>query len=156
MLAVTFRVADAAYAIRCERVVAVIPRVTLRPLAHAVPALRGVFAYRGELTWVIDLCQLIAGYACSERLSSRIALVRCALPQGGQRCIGLLAEHMTEARHVDETSTLTSAAVAPYLGNVILEGSDPLQLLDVDGLLPSAPVLLSTPAPEGPEGGRHA
>ena len=149
MLAVTFRVAEAAYAIRCERVVAVIPRVTLRPLAHAVPALRGVFVYRGELTWVIDLCQLIGGYACSERLSSRIALVRCALPQGGERSVGLLAEHMTEARHVDETCVAASAGAAAYFGDVILEGSSPLQLLDVDGLLPSAPALLNAPAPEG-------
>lgn len=151
MLAVTFRVAEAAYAIRCERVVAVIPRVALRPIAHAVPALRGVFVYRGELTWVIDVCQLIGGYACSERLSSRIALVRCALPQGGQRSVGLLAEHMTEARHVDETHSAASVGVAPYFGDVILEGSAPLQFLDVDGLLPSTPALLHAPAPEGPE-----
>jgi chemotaxis-related protein WspB len=156
MLAVTFRVAEAAYAIRCERVVAVIPRLALRPIAHAMPALRGVFVYRGELTWVIDLCQLIGGYACSERLSSRIALVRCVLPQGGQRSVGLLAEHMTEARHVDERHVAPSVAAAPYFGDVILEGSVPLQLLDIDGLLPSAPVLLNGPAPEEPARERGA
>jgi chemotaxis-related protein WspB len=156
MLAVTFRVAEAAYAIRCERVVAVIPRVALRPIAHAMPALRGVFVHRGELTWVVDLCQLIGGYPCSERLSSRIALVRCALPQGGQRSVGLLAEHMTEARHVDESRSAASAGAAPYFGDVILEGSSPLQFLDVDGLLPSAPALLHAPAPEGSVKGERA
>lgn len=149
MLAVTFRVATAAYAIRCEHIVAVIPQVALRPVAHASAWLKGVFAYRGELTPVVDLCQLIAGYACPARLSSRIALVRCKAHDGTLRTVGLLGEHMTEARRVEaQLAAAPPVTRAPYLGDVLLEGSEPLQLLNVDAILPSAaPQLAGSSAP---------
>lgn len=142
MLAVTFRVAEAAYAIRCDHVIAVIPLVVLRPVAHGAAWLRGMFAYRGELTPVIDLCRLIAKYECPARLSSRIALVACAVPEGGKRTVGLLAEHMTEARRVDALQAAAPVASVPYFGEVLLEGSAPLQFLNVDALLPSTGPLL--------------
>ena len=138
MLAVTFRIGSAAYAIPCERVVAVIPQVELRPVAQASAWVKGVFAYRGELTPVVDLCQLIAGQPCSARLSSRVALVHAALPEGGARLIGLLAEQMTEARRIDSKAVAAPAlAPLPFFGDVLLEQGEPLQLLAVDALLPS-------------------
>ena len=144
MLVVTFRVAAAAYAIPSEQVLAVIPQVELRPIAHPSAWLKGVFAYRGELTPVVDLCQLIAGYACPERLSSRIALVRSTTPQGGARTLGLLAEHMTEARRLDaRLAAAPPLTPAPYFGDVLLEGSEPLQFLKVDAILPNAGPLLT-------------
>jgi chemotaxis-related protein WspB len=148
MLAVTFRVASGAYAIRCEHIVAVIPQVALRPVAHGSAWLKGVFAYRGELTPVVDLCQLIAGYACPARLSSRIALVTCKAADGTPRTVGLLAEHMTEARRIEaRLAAAPPVAPAPYLGEVLLEGSEPLQLLNIDAILPSAaPRLAETSA----------
>lgn len=144
MLVVTFRVAATAYAIHSEQVLAVIPQVQLRPIAHPSAWLKGVFAYRGELTPVVDLCQLIAGYPCSQRLSSRIALVRCGMPDGGLRTLGLLAEHMTEARRLPtELATASPLTAAPYLGDVLLEGSEPLQFLNVDAIWPSTGPLLT-------------
>jgi chemotaxis signal transduction protein len=142
MLAVTFRVADGAYAIPCEQIVAVIPRVQLRSVAKGAAWLKGAFAYRSELTPVIDLCQLIGGYACPERLSSRIALVRCK-SEAGCRTLGLLAEHMTEARRVAGQAVATPPVTPlPYFGQLLLEAGEPLQLLDVDALLPSSGLLL--------------
>ncbi|HKY34471.1 MAG TPA: chemotaxis protein CheW [Polyangiaceae bacterium] len=144
MLVVTFRVAAAAYAIRSDQVLAVIPQVELRPIAHRSSWLKGVFAYRGELTPVVDLCQLIGSYPCPERLSSRVALVRCGTPEGGLRTLGLLAEHMTEARRLEtQLTTASPLTAAPYLGDVVLEGSEPLQFLKVDAILPSAGLLLT-------------
>lgn len=145
MLAVTFRVADAAYAIRCDHIVAIIPRVELRPVAQGSAWLKGVFAYRSELTPVVDLCQLIGGYACPERLSSRIALVRCAA-NGGARTVGLLAEHMTEARRMHgQLVAAPPVTPLPYFGPVLLEDGEPLQFLNVDALLPSSGLLLGLP-----------
>ena len=142
MLVVTFRVADGAYAIRCEHIVAVIPRVELRSVAKGAAWLKGVFVYRAQLTPVIDLCQLIGGYACPERLSSRIALVRCK-NEGGPRTLGLLAEHMTEARRVTGQAVAAPPVTPlPYFGQVLLEAGEPLQFLDVDALLPSSGLLL--------------
>lgn len=156
MLVVTFRVSGAAYALRCDHVVAVIPEVELRPLAQGVPSLRGVFAYRGELTPVLDLCQLIGGYRCPPRLSSRIALVRPPLGDGTSRTVGFLAEHMTEARRLQASlSTASPIASLPYFGDVLLEGGEPLQFLEpgpmlrASGLsLPPAPAAMGITAGE--------
>jgi chemotaxis-related protein WspB len=131
MLVVTFRVGGAAYALRAAAVAAVIPEVELGPLPRAAPFVRGVFAYRGELTPVVDVCQLIAGYRCPARLSSRIALVRVELPQGGVRPLGLLAEHMTEARRLASDLPRSQPMTRlPYLGEVLLEAGAPLQFLE--------------------------
>jgi chemotaxis-related protein WspB len=152
MLVVTFRVASAAYAIRCNDVIAVIPQVALRPIAHGTVLLKGVFVYRGELTPVVDLCQLIAGYPCPPRLSSRIALVRCASPEASLRTLGLLAEHMTEARRLDaQLARAAPLAPAPYFGDVLLEGSEPLQFLNVPAILPNVGPLLADEASASPK-----
>jgi chemotaxis-related protein WspB len=144
MLVVTFRVGAAAYAIHSEQVLAVIPQVELRPIAHPAAWLKGVFAYRGELTPVVDLCQLIAGYACPPRLSSRIALVRTGAPGGGLRTLGLLAEHMTEARRLaTPLATAAPLTAAAYFGDVVLEGNEPLQFQKPDAILPSSGLLLT-------------
>lgn len=147
MLVITFRISGSAYALGCEHVLAVIPEVELRPLAQGAACLRGVFAYRGELTPVVDLCQLVAGYRCPARLSSRIALVRCALPDGSLRTVGLLAEHMTEARHLAESLGATApVASLPYFGDVRLEAGEPLQFLEPSAILQVAGLALP-PAP---------
>jgi chemotaxis-related protein WspB len=150
MLIVTFRVGAASYALRSGSVLAVIPEVKLQPLARGAAWLRGVFAYRGQLTPVVDLCQLIAGYRCPERLSSRIALVRC-LPDGPEpRTLGVLAEHMTEARRLAAgLTTSPSLTDVPYFAELVLEQGEPLQFLDptailhasglARGIVPSAP-----------------
>lgn len=136
MLVVTCRVAGSAYALRASDVVSVIPEVELRPLAQGAAWLRGVFAHRGELTPVVDVCQLVGGYRCPARLSSRIALVRCAVPGVGTRLIGLLAEHMTEARRLQAGLPAASPTLAlPYFGEVRLEGGEPLQFLEPTAIL---------------------
>lgn len=146
MLAITFRVAGAAYAVRAGSVIAVIPRVALRPIAQVAPWLKGVFVYRGELTPVVDLCQLIAGYACPSRLSARIALVSCTWSGGGRRTLGLLAEQMTEARQVRaELAGGPSVSPAAYFAEVALEHGEPLQFLNVDAIFPGSAALLTEP-----------
>jgi chemotaxis-related protein WspB len=144
MLAVTFQVAAAAYAIRCDRIVAVIPQVELRPVAHGPGWLKGVLVYRGELTPVVDLCQLIGGYACPPRLSSRIVLVRSG--GSGARTAGLLAEHMTEARRLSSDLVTASPVTAvPYFGEVLLEAGAPLQFLNIDAIITGSGLQLAEP-----------
>ena len=143
MLVVTFRVSGSAYALRCDHVVAVIPEVELRPLAQGAAWLRGVFAYRGELAPVVDVCQLVGGYRCPARLSSRIALVRCAQPDGAPRTVGLLAEHMTEARRLHGALPAAAPVTSlPYFGEVLLEGGEPLQFLEPAAILQASGIAL--------------
>lgn len=147
MLVVTFRVGAAAYALRAADVLAVIPEVELRPLAQGATWLRGVFAYRGELTPVVDVCQMIAGYRCPARLSSRIALVRVA---GQARTLGLLAEHMTEARRLPPNLAVSAPlSDAPYFAEVLLQGGEPLQFLEPSAILNASGLALGE-APTAP------
>jgi len=143
MLVVTFRVAGAAYALRCDDVVAVIPEVQLRPLAQSAPWLRGVFAYRGALTPVVDVSRLLADYPCPARLSSRIALVRCH-GERQERIVGLLAEHMTEARRLQgELISAAPMSALPYFGQVLLEAGEPLQFLNAGAILDASGLALT-------------
>jgi chemotaxis-related protein WspB len=136
MLVVIFRVSETRYAIPCRRIIEVIPLVTLRPVTQAPAWISGSFVFRGALTPVIDLCQLIGGYPCPLRLSSRVILTDCAQPNGHDIKVGLLAEHVTEARHVSEKPLAgESLGSTPYLGEVVQEEEDLLQMLHADRIL---------------------
>jgi chemotaxis-related protein WspB len=136
MLVATFRVSDARYAIPCQRIIEVIPLVVLRPVARAPAWIRGSLVFRGALTSVVDLCQLIGGYDCPVRLSSRIILTNCALPGAEEIKVGLLAEHLIEARHLNGKSLAGVAlSTPPYLGEVMQEDDGPLQMLHAERIL---------------------
>ncbi len=136
MLVVIFRVSDARYAIPCERIIEVIPLVVLRAEPRAPAWVLGSFVYRGALTPVLDLCQLMGGYPCPKRLSSRVILTDCTLPDGSSIRAGLLAEHVTEARRLNATP-LSGASLGstPYLGPVVQEGGNLLQIVHADRVL---------------------
>jgi chemotaxis-related protein WspB len=136
MLAVIFRISDARYAIPCERIIEVIPLVVLRAEPRAPTWVLGSFVYRGALTPVLDLCQLMGGYPCPKRLSSRVILTECTRPDGSSIRVGLLAEHVTEARRLNGAPLSgTSLGSTPYLGAVLQEGGSLLQIVHADRVL---------------------
>src|SRR3954471_21304382 len=123
MLAIIFRVSEARFAIPCQRIIKVIPLVALAPAQHGPPELLGSLVYRGALTPVLDLCRLLAGYSCPNRLGSRIILSNLRLRNSGSFGSGLLAEDVTEARDLTITPLAGGAQTAgPYLGETVLEG----------------------------------
>ena len=135
-LAVLFRVAGAVYAIPCLKISEVVPLVALHVTPQSPDWLVGALAHRGTLIPVIDMSRLIGGYACPVRLSSRVVLVSCPLPDGRSQALGLLAEQVTEARRLDTTPALGAPLNATaYLGEMLFEGDALLQMLDVDQLL---------------------
>jgi chemotaxis-related protein WspB len=135
VLAVVFRIQESEYALAAQSVVEVIPQVLLRPVPAAPDWLLGVFAYRGNLTPVIDLCAMIANSPCSRRLSSRIVLIHCTAPGGKQATIGLLAEHVTSVRHLEATTlSAGSLGTAAFLGRMMLDGSKLVHVIDQNAL----------------------
>ena len=135
-LVVLFRVATGVYAIPCLKISEVVPLVALHPIPQAPPWLVGAMAHRGSLIPVADMCQLLGGYACPVRLSSRVVLASCLLADGTSQMLGLLAERMSEARRLKATRVASAplSAVA-YLSEVLLEGDTLIQMLDLDQLL---------------------
>jgi chemotaxis-related protein WspB len=145
MLAIVFLINNARYALSCENVVEVIPRVSLQPVAQPTAGLAGVFVYRGSIMPVLDLCQLLGGYPCPVRLSSRIVVVRCEQAGEPKRLVGFLAEDVTETRLIDANARAGGADDATFSKRMLLDDGQILQLLDTRAMLaniaPVAPLL---------------
>jgi chemotaxis-related protein WspB len=138
MLVLTFHVGPSRLALDIRRVLEVVPRVHLRPVASSPPWLGGVFVYRAEVVPVLDLHRLVEVGECPHHLSSRIILVRYQ-QDGSERLLGLLAAQVADIRSLERTDqALASLAMPgrPDLGPVVADGADMLHLLDLDHLLP--------------------
>jgi chemotaxis-related protein WspB len=150
MLALSFHVGDARFALPCRDVVEVVPLLRLTPVPHAPAFLAGVFDYRGVATPVVDLNVLVAGRPCADLLSTRIMIVRWR-----GKSLGVLAERVTEAIDVDPARVRPAAvkvAEAPYLGGVVLAGDGSggmTQLIAAERLVPDAVRALLEDATDG-------
>lgn len=137
MLLLTFGVGGCRYAVEATRVVAVVPRIALRPIPHAIEYLAGLFNLGGMLVPVVDLGVRLAGAPCQSSLSTRIILVSIA---DGRR-LGLIAEQVTELRTAPD-DVLAGRAAAPqeaaYLGPVLVLDGELVQVLHVDEILPES------------------
>ncbi len=130
------------YALPCKRVREVISNVLLQPLPGAPPCVAGVFNYRGVVTPVVDVCQLVSGQASAPRLSTRIVLFDCSAG-GTTRAAGLLAEHVTDTRRLDAEKRVSVGL--GDLGEVVIDEGRMISLLDLDALVQKvfAPLLLA-------------
>jgi chemotaxis-related protein WspB len=141
MLVLTFRVAEAPFAVAVSRVVEVVPRVTLRALPHAPGYLAGLLHYRGRAVPVVDLGSLIGGPPCADRLNTRIILVEVGGRQAGRPAslLGMIAERVDDVRSVGEADAALGAAEiegASYLGAVHRIDEALVQMIEPDRVLP--------------------
>ncbi|TFG94394.1 MAG: chemotaxis protein CheW [Myxococcales bacterium] len=145
-LMLLFRVGNWNFALACREVEQVLARPRLLDLPGAAPAVIGSFVYRGALTPVVDLCRLLLGTPCPERISSRVLLAR--VPGDPEsRTLGLLAESMLEARTL-EGRTLTSVeGAAPLVKRLIHENGEVHQLLEIAAVARAAGIAGATASP---------
>ncbi|YAG16028.1 CheW protein [Nostoc sp. DSM 114161] len=138
MLMLLFKVGNERYAIASQDVVEVIPLVLLKTLPHKPEHIAGVFNYRGCITPVIDLCQLMQGKPCSDNLSTRIVLVNYCGPNNTKHVLGLMAQQVVEILHKSESEFVDSNIqidAAPYLGKMILDDKGMIQCIRIEYLL---------------------
>lgn len=141
MLFLLFQLGPDRYAVEAGRVVEVLPLVTMRRGAHPVRGLAGIFNYRGRPVPAIDLSELALGCPASERLSTRIIVVRHPDHSGQERLLGLIAERATEMLRADPGSFVDAglkAGAAPYLGPLLMDANGPIQWLHEQRLLPES------------------
>jgi chemotaxis-related protein WspB len=135
-----FQAGDQRYALDTQCVVEIVPRVAVRPIAHAPACVAGVFRYRGGVVPVVDLTALLLERPSGTRMSTRIILVELPPDNGDTpRVVGLIAE-----RVVDTLDAGPGAGVppgvrvdeAPYLDDVVEDNGELVQLVRADRLLP--------------------
>ncbi len=139
-LFLVFHIGQERYALKATEVAEVLPRLPLKPIAHAPLWVAGIFAHRGALVPVIDLCALTFGLAAQPRTSTRLVLVNYQ-PQPGAdtRWLGLILEQATETLRCDPAEFQPyglSNPAAPYLGPVREDALGLMQWIGVTDLLP--------------------
>ncbi len=135
MLALAFDVGELRLALAATCVVEVLHRRELRPLALAPHGVVGLLPFRGSLTPVVDLCQLLLGRNCAPLRSSRLIVL--TLPHRERpRLIGLLAENVVDL--IDGKRTMPGLRLpnVPWLGDHLADQPELPQLVDPLQLLP--------------------
>lgn len=146
-----FRIGNERYALQAIDVVEVLPRLPLKPIARAPSWVAGVFAWRGTVVPVIDLCALTFGQNAEARTSTRLVLVRYPgeAQQMGQ-VLGLILEQATDTVRCDPADFKPYGLdnrQAPYLGPVREDAHGLLQWVRVNDLLDESVRALLFPAP---------
>jgi len=75
MLILLFQLGKDRYALEANRVVEVVPLLSLTKIPQAPKGVAGMFVYRGRAVPAVDLCELTIGSPARERLSTRIIII---------------------------------------------------------------------------------
>ena len=135
-LFLVFYIGNERYALAATDVVEVLPRLPLKPIAHAPAWVAGVFAHRDRMIPVIDISAMTFGTDAVARTSTRLVLVNYR----GQ-LLGLLLEQASDTLRCDPAEFqpyCIDNRDAPYLGPVRKDEAVLLQWLSVDELLSPA------------------
>ncbi|MEN2394634.1 chemotaxis protein CheW [Pseudomonas halotolerans] len=150
-LFLVFCIGNERYALQAIDVVEVLPRLPLKPIARAPSWVAGVFAWRGVVVPVIDLCRLTFGQSAQARTSTRLVLVhyRPDAQQAGQ-VLGLILEQATDTLRCDPADFRPYGLdnpQAPYLGPVREDARGLLQWVRVNDLLDESVRAVLFPSP---------
>ena len=150
-LFLVFSIGNDRYALQATDVVEVLPRLPLKPIARAPSWVAGVFAWRGTVVPVIDLCALAFGQSAEPRTSTRLVLVRYQSDaQHAGQVLGLILEQATDTVRCDPADFKPYGLdnrQAPYLGPVREDAQGLLQWVRVNDLLDESVRALLFPAP---------
>ena len=146
-----FCIGNERYALQATDVVEVLPRLPLKPIARTPSWVAGVFAWRGVVVPVIDLCALTFGQSAEARTSTRLVLVqyRPGAQQTGQ-VLGLILEQATDTLRCDPADFKPYGLdnrQAPYLGPVREDAQGMMQWVRVNDLLDESVRALLFPSP---------
>jgi len=137
MLALVFRAGSAELAVAARHIIEVLPRMPLREPSLAPPAVVGLLPFRGTLTPVVDLCQLICGRPAAPQLGTRIIVVQ--IGEGAQRrLVGLMAEDVSELVDSGHTARGLHLPEHAWLGDHLSLESGLPQLVEPSELMPQA------------------
>ncbi|MBY8945572.1 purine-binding chemotaxis protein CheW [Pseudomonas sp. SH10-3B] len=138
-LFLVFHIGSERFALKATEVAEVLPRLPLKPIAHAPSWVAGIFAHRGALVPVIDLSALTFGAAAQARTSTRLVLVNYQpQPWVEARRLGLILEQATDTLRCDPAEFQPYGLdnrQAPYLGPVREDALGLMQWIGVNEVL---------------------
>ncbi|MBN2976282.1 chemotaxis protein CheW [Pseudomonas fluorescens] len=138
-LFLVFHIGSERYALKATEVAEVLPRLPLKPIAHAPLWVAGIFAHRGALVPVIDLSALTFGTPAQARTSTRLVLVNYQpQPWAAPRPLGLILEQATDTLRCEPGQFQPYGLdnrQAPYLGPVREDALGLMQWIGVNDLL---------------------
>jgi chemotaxis-related protein WspB len=143
-----FFVGDDAYAVDCQYIQEVIPKIELKKIPHAPRAVAGLITISGQPVTVIDFSQLIAERPSADYLHTRIILFSLEIPSGGTRVFGLIAEKVIEIIDRDPTEFVETGLRIkdlPYLDGVCIEKSGSIQLFNAVEFFQAMQSILNMP-----------
>ncbi|MCW8276910.1 purine-binding chemotaxis protein CheW [Pseudomonas sp. PCH199] len=150
-LFLVFRIGSERYALQAIEVAEVLPRLPLKPIAHAPHWVAGVFGWRGAVVPVIDLSALTFGTPAQARTSTRLVLVNYRPDESSQgQLLGLILEQATDTLRCDPAQFQPYGLdnrQAPYLGPVRKDEQGLLQWVRVADLLDERVRALLFPSP---------
>ncbi|AWY43044.1 chemotaxis protein CheW [Pseudomonas putida] len=151
VLFLVFHIGSERYALRATEVAEVLPRLPLKPIAHAPQWVAGVFAWRGAVVPVIDLSALTFGTPAQLRTSTRLVLVHYQADENlPAQLLGLILEQATGTVRCDPADFQPYGLdnpQAPYLGPVRKDQQGLLQWVRVADLLDERVRALLFPTP---------
>lgn len=136
MIYLRFSIDSEFYGFEIEKIIEIVPWVTLRKVPGTPDYIPGVFKYRNRIVPVLDLTMLTARREAKKILSSRITIVKYRQ----EHILGLLMENVTE---VVDINTNPDAFQEPgiktemsYMGKISVDAHNKmLQLVTIDNLL---------------------
>lgn len=138
-LFLVFRIGGERFALDTHEVVEVLPRLPLKPIAHAPAWVAGVLAHRGALVPVIDVGALSFGKPAPLRTSTRLVLVHYrAGAHADPQLLGLILEQASDTLRCNPADFRPYGVdnrQAPYLGPVREDEQGLLQWISVQDLL---------------------
>jgi chemotaxis-related protein WspB len=141
MLFLLFQLGKERYALPANKVVEVVPLLTLKPLPQAPRGFSGIFNYRGRPVPALDLSEITLGRPAEERLSTRIVVLEYPSSDGGSQLVGLITEHATGMIRQNLSAFKHSGIQlpsAPFLGPVLMDDQGGIQLIREEYLVPES------------------
>jgi len=139
VFALFFQANSQRYALDAKLVVEVVHRVKLDSLPGLPNYFVGIFLHRAALTPVLDMNMLLGGTPCADAYATRIIVINYTAFNGHSRPLGLLAENVTVADHLDDKKISSTGVVneqAPYLESAYASTDGILPIINAMDILP--------------------
>lgn len=127
------------FAIDTQDVIEILPMVNITHIPKTEDYISGMMNFRGSMMPVIDLCMLLNKRPSQEKICTRIITIRNQYSREFDYT-GLIAEKVSRTMHLDTSNIIKHKLTNKknrYLGKIIQDNSNEIQIIDLDKLLPT-------------------